>query len=110
MSIIQRIRQQAQHGAIDTYATVDGVEDQCVIVDYRIEPAEPDVGFYGGLDVEAVHLKDGTAVLGRMSDNELNELADRVRCELDDRGDPADDYGDWLHDCRRDDELTGDAV
>ena len=40
-----------------------------------------------------------------LSEGQLCSLAEQI---IDDLPEPDDGYGDWLHDCLKDDKLTGD--
>ena len=45
----------------------------------------------------------------QLDDDELEALEDRVSKLLDDAGDPADDYGDYMHDQKKDRELNNES-
>ena len=44
-------------------------------------------------------------ITDHLNDNQLEQIAGQI---LDGLDGPDDGYGDWLHDCRKDDKLTGD--
>ena len=98
-----------QNRTLESHITtaVNGV-DQDVCVHFTISPAEPDVGWVGGIEIDAIYFEDEGCVMKHMTDDEIDLAADRVQDDLDSRGDPADDYADWAYDCARDDRLTGD--
>lgn len=84
---------------IKTWAIIDGVDwDVLVEVDYQ--PAEPDVNVREGIDIVSVWLEDEGCQLGNMSEQEIDELAQR----LWDNSDGDDGYGDYLYDQRKDQE------
>ena len=60
-----------------TYVEVEERELDPVEVWYDVSPAEPDVNWGGGLDIECVMYK-GNDVLDKLSSEELDNLIDRT--------------------------------
>ena len=73
----------------ETYCEIGEVE-HTVVVYYDTYPAEPDVGWAGGLDINGIYL-DGNDVSGRLSDSETEQLRMRVEEYENDRTDPDND-------------------
>ena len=90
----------------ETWAEVQGVECD-VICSYDSSPPEPDVNWGGDFTLTEVSLKTGGSVIDEMTDQEIEDLTERVENDLNDLGSD-DGYGDYLYDRMVDDKLTGD--
>ena len=90
-----------RHLMINTWATVCGVELD-VAVEVDISPAESDVNWPGDMCVCAVWFEDRGCLMSEMSDDEMDELEQRVDLEISQMDDPADDRADYLYEQRRD--------
>ena len=74
----------------DTYCEIGGHE-QDVCVHYDTSPAEPDVGWAGGLDITGVYLEGQGDQIPNMSEDEIDQLELRVNDYENDRTDPNND-------------------
>ena len=74
----------------DTFCEIQGVEHD-VCVHYETSPAEPDVGWAGGLDINGVYLEDQGCQISNMTDDEYEQLLMRVNEHENDRTDPYND-------------------
>ena len=61
----------------ETYCEIGEVE-HTVVVYYDTYPAEPDVGWAGGLDINGIYL-DGKDVSARLSDSETEDAGRGIR-------------------------------
>ena len=91
-------------GTCDSFVLIDDAEID-VEVHYRVEPAEPDVNWPGGLDIEQVTDKNGRDIYDDIPSKEMDELRDRVSQDLYDAGDPYDDYADYAYERARDERM-----
>jgi hypothetical protein len=73
-----------------TFCEIQGVE-HAVCVHYDTSPAEPDVGWAGGLDINGVYLEDQGCQISNMTDEEYEQLEMRVNEHENDRTDPYND-------------------
>ena len=62
----------------DTYVEIDGIEHDSVTVFYETSPAEPDVNWAGGCDVTGIYLEDQGCQMGKMTDDEIEQVQMRV--------------------------------
>ena len=62
----------------DTYAEIDGVEQDSVTVFYNTSPAEREVNWGGSCDVTGVYFEDEGCMMEAMSDEEIETLEQRV--------------------------------
>ncbi len=73
-------------GSVWTYATIAGADVDTVHVEFDSSPAEPDVNAGASFDVTWVsYKKDGDNLLDDMSQDEIDELSDRLfqdMCDL----------------------------
>ena len=88
---------------IDTYCTIQGVEQE-VLVEVDYQPDEPDVGVSEGIEVVSVWFEDAGCQLGNMTDDEVDELTQRL---WEDQP-TDDDYGDYLYEQERDRRMEED--
>ena len=63
---------------VNTYTELDG-EEVYVKVYFDSSPAEPDVGWPGGFELECVELLDGTEIIEKLEPAELESLSMRVQ-------------------------------
>ena len=77
---------------LDTYLELEGVENE-VRVHYESSPDEPDVNYFGGVEINSVILM-GWDVLWLMNEAERDALYQRVYEYENDRWDPSN-YGDF---------------
>lgn len=96
-----RLRSGAETGIVATYVVIDGIEHD-VDAEYRIAPAEPQVNFDGGIEVECAWYEDQGCILDQLDDDEYEQLVIRVTDIVNGYGDPDDERGDWLHDLAKD--------
>ena len=89
---------------INTFATIQGREVDSVLVAYDTWPAEYDTNTAAGLEVVSV-VEEDECILHLMSEDEIEELEQRL---INDLSCEDDGYGDYLYDRMKDDRLTGD--
>ena len=75
----------------DTYAEIDGVEQDSVTVMYNTSPAEPDVNWPGSCEVTGIYFEDYGDVMGQMTDDEIEQVQLRVEEHENDRTNPDND-------------------
>ena len=76
----------------DTYCEIGGIEHDSVCIHYDTSPAEPDVGWQGGLDVQSVIiLGNPQCQIENMTKDEVEQLDLRVNEYENDRTDPNND-------------------
>ena len=93
---------QRKTGTVNATAYVKGTEYDA-LVEYRICPAEPDVNFYGGLEIEGVWCEDLGDLLDEMTEAECDSLVDSITDEVNQRcADDIDEYGDYLYEQAKD--------
>ena len=74
----------------ETYCEIGGVECD-VLVHYHSSPAEPDVNWPGGVDVQGVYFEDQGCLLTEMTDDEIEQLTMRLNEHLNDINNPDND-------------------
>lgn len=94
---------------VSTWVTANGNEFDNVVVGIDYQPPEWDTNTAEGVDICYV-THDGRDLYDLMTAAEVTDLESRMLDEVQEQA-AADyyDYGDYLHDRRRDDRLTGEA-
>lgn len=65
-------------GEYRTFAEIGGVYYDDILVHYYVSPAEPDVGWGGGLEIESISFEDAGDISGDMTTEEEEELSIRI--------------------------------
>lgn len=93
--------------SFDSYIDTPEFDDVEVTVEYDLEPAEPDVGYAGGITITSVVNKStGDEVVDSLPQAVLDRLAQEAE---EDASGQADDYGDYMYDRMRDERLMDEG-
>jgi hypothetical protein len=98
-------RMKTREHVFTTYVDVDGVERYPVQAYYEVEPAEPDVNFPGGIEINSVMYKKDD-ISTSIASEDWDDLVIRVEEYENDRGQAAlEDAADSRYDAMREEKL-----